>query len=67
MRADQYEIWIENHGKWAMVCWFADIEVASAVFRTRTYRQRLIHAIYEDGKLIQQEVLAELGRTRETA
>jgi hypothetical protein len=65
MRAEQYEIWIENRGKWEMTCWFADFAVASAVFANRTYRQRLIHATYENGTLVRQEVLAEVGRTRE--
>jgi hypothetical protein len=65
MRAEQYEIWVENRGKWELVAWFAEFPVASAVFATRTYRQRLVHATYDDGQLVAQEVLAEVGRTRE--
>jgi hypothetical protein len=65
MRAEQYEIWVENRGRWELVCWFASFDVASSVFANRTYRQRLIHATYENGTLVQQEVLAEVGRTRE--
>jgi hypothetical protein len=65
MRADQYEIRVENKGKWELVAAFADFEVASAVFRNRTYRQRLLHVVYEDGKKVSEEVLAEVGRTRE--
>jgi hypothetical protein len=65
MRAEQYEIWVENRGKWELVAWFASHAVASAVFSNRKYRQRLIHATYDNGTLIQQEVLAEVGRTRE--
>jgi hypothetical protein len=65
MRTEQYEIWVDHHGKWEMVAGFASLDVASAVFANRTYRQRLMRAIYEDGKLVQQEVLAEVGRTRE--
>jgi hypothetical protein len=65
MRVEQYEIWVDNHGKWEMIAWFTSFDVASAVFATRSYRQRLVRATYEDGRLMQQEVLAELGRTRE--
>ncbi len=62
---DQFEIWAENKGRWELVAWFVDFEVASAVFRNRTYRQRLIHAVYEDGKLSRQDVVAEVGNTRQ--
>ena len=67
MRAEQYEVWVENDDKWELIGWFLDFEVASAVFRNRTYRQRLIHAIYQDGRLEHQDILAEVGRTRQNA
>jgi hypothetical protein len=65
MRSEQYEIWVDNRGKWELVASFTDMDVAAAVFATRSYRQRLLHTIYEDGRLVQQDVLAEVGRTRE--
>jgi hypothetical protein len=65
MRAEQYEIWVESRGKWELVAWFSSFPIASAVFAIRTYRQRLIHTTYENGQLVAQEVLAEVGRTRE--
>jgi hypothetical protein len=64
-RWDQYEVWVDNQGTWEMLAWFRDPNVASAVFRNRTYRQRLVHAVYEDGKVVQQDVVAELGATRQ--
>lgn len=65
MRAELYEIWVEEQGRWVLVAAFASFDVASAVVANRTYRQRLVHSVYQDGKLAQQEVLAEVGRTRE--
>ena len=62
---EQYEIWVDNKGRWELVASFADFEVASAVFRNRTYRQRLIHAVYEEGKLSRQDIVAEVGSTRQ--
>jgi hypothetical protein len=63
---EQYEIWVDNHGKWERVAFFTHFDVASAVFSTRSYRQRLIHATYDDnGKKVSEETLAEIGRTRE--
>ena len=66
-RVEQFEILVERNGRWEMVASFADFDVASAIFANRTYRQRLVHAVYEGGKLVQQDLLAEVGRTRESA
>lgn len=66
-RWEQYEVWIHDRGKWGLIASFNDLEVASAVARNRASRVRLIHAIYEDHKLISQDVLAELGITREVS
>jgi hypothetical protein len=38
--------------------------VASAVARTRSSGMRLVHSFYQDGAVIDQQVLAELGATR---
>ena len=65
-RWDQYEVWAMTKGEWRQVGHFNDLELASAVFRNRTYRQKLVHSVYEDDKLLSQDVLAEVGRTRET-
>ncbi len=64
-RLEQFEVWASTKGQWGLVAAFLDIDVASAVFKNRTYRQRLIHAVYEDGKPVQQDILAEVGGTRE--
>lgn len=64
-RFEQYEVWASTKGQWGLVAAFPDVDVASAVFKNRTYRQRLVHAVYEDGKLVQQDVIAEVGGTRE--
>jgi hypothetical protein len=64
-RFERYEVWASTKGQWGLVAAFPDQDVASAVFKNRTYRQRLVHAVYEDGKLVQQDVLAEVGGTRE--
>jgi len=57
---DQYELWSLSNGKWELVMWFHEFDVASAVMRTR-----LIHAVYDGGQRIKEDVLAELGATRE--
>ena len=64
-RWEQYEVWVLTKGKWEVVAHFSDMEVASAVFRNRTYRQKLVHAVYEDGNRVSEDVMAEVGRTRE--
>lgn len=62
---DQYEVWAEKRGKWELVGSFRDFAVASAVARNYNYRMRLIHAHYDDDKLLKQDVIAEVGTTRE--
>ncbi|HLJ25692.1 MAG TPA: hypothetical protein VKY85_03185 [Candidatus Angelobacter sp.] len=47
-----------------MISSFHDFEVASTVVRNRSDKMKLIHAIYEDGKVVTQDVLAEMGATR---
>ena len=54
-----------NGDRWEVSSWFRDFDVASAVARGRSRRMRLIHAVYEDGKRVQEEILAEIGSTRE--
>ncbi len=47
-----------------MLAFFQDFEVASAVARNRSSKMRLIHTVYQDGAMIEQQILAELGTTR---
>lgn len=65
-RLEQYEVWIQSNSQWEMIASFADFEVASSLTRTRSSRMRLIHTIYDEGKLIFQDLLAEVGLTRES-
>ena len=63
---EQYEIWVDNHGKWERIALFRDLTAASAVFSNRNYRQKLLHVTYdENGKKVSQETVAEIGRTRQ--
>lgn len=64
-RWEQFEVWVYNKGKWELVAHYNDFDVASAVFSNRTYRQKLVHAVYEDNNRVSEDIMAELGRTRE--
>ena len=64
-RWEQFEVWTQNgSNRWEMIAAFSDFEVASAVARNRSSKMRLIHAIYENGKVLERDVLAEVGATR---
>lgn len=63
-RWEQYEIWIQKGGRWEMMAAFADFDIASATARSRSSQLRLIHATYEDDKVVAHDVLMELGTTR---
>ncbi len=65
MRFEQFEIWVLYGGRWELASVFRDLDVASAVARGRSRRVRLIRAVYEDGKRVQDDVIAEVGSTRE--
>lgn len=65
-RFDQYEVWIQNGDKWELSSAFPEFDVASAVAQARGARVRLVHATYEDSKLIEQQVIAEIGSVRDT-
>ena len=64
-RIEQYEIWAQNGDKWELASAFRDFEVASAVARSRTARVRLMHVVYEDGRVVEKQVIAAIGSTRE--
>jgi hypothetical protein len=61
-RWEQYEIWTEKDAKkWEMLGVFPAVELASALASGRSGRVRIIQTIYEDDKLISQEIIADLG------
>ncbi len=64
-RFDQFEIWALNGDKWELTSAFRDFDVASAVARSRSARVRLMHVVYEDGQVVEKQVIAEIGATRE--
>jgi hypothetical protein len=63
-RWEQYEIWVQNGVKWEMLACFQDFDVASAVARNRARKINLMLVTYEDGAIVNKDVLAELGDTR---
>jgi hypothetical protein len=64
-RFEQFEIWELNLGKWEFIAAFRDFEVANVLAHRRSYRVRLMHVTYEDSKPVQQDVLSEIGATRQ--
>ena len=64
-RFDQYEVWEFNHGRWELIGAFRDFDVANVLAHRRMYRVRLMHVIYENDKPVQQDVLTEIGATRQ--
>ncbi|MGZ4816534.1 MAG: hypothetical protein ACXVZV_14050 [Terriglobales bacterium] len=64
-RFQQFEVWQMNRGRWEFVASFLEFEVAYAVAKNRNDRVRLLKVTYEDGTAVQQEVIAEVGTTRE--
>jgi len=61
----QYEVWQMNRGRWEFVASFLEFEVAYAVAKNRNERVRLLKVTYEEGTAVHQEVIAEVGVTRE--
>ena len=64
---EQYEVWIQNGVAWEMIAWFSNLELAWALTAKRSRKMRLVHALYEDGKQVSQEVLAEVGILTESS
>jgi hypothetical protein len=67
---EQYEVWAiapEGGKRWQMVAAFQEFEVASAVASQRGERVRLVRAVYKDGKVAEQHVIAEVGKVREAS
>jgi hypothetical protein len=63
-RWEQFEVWTQNGEKWEFLGSFMHFDVAQAMAKNRPRRVRLIHAVYEDGKPVEQQILAEVGATR---
>jgi hypothetical protein len=68
-RWEQYEIWkpVPGNSRWELVAAFRDFDIASAVAKEPGQSLRLVRAIYEGNKLAEHHVIAEIGRTRQTA
>ena len=64
-RFEQFEVWEFNRGQWVFIASFRDFDVAHALARTRRYRVRLMQVMYEDDKAVDQQVLTEIGVTRD--
>ena len=54
-----------NRGRWEFVASFVDFDVAYAVAKNRDNRVRLLKVTYESELPVEQEVIAEVGATRE--
>jgi hypothetical protein len=63
-RWEQYEIWSLTGSRWDLVGTFMDLGVASAVARCRTECFRVIRAVFEDSKRVEEEILVDIGATR---
>jgi hypothetical protein len=61
---EQYEVWAFENNRWEMIAAFFDQDVASAVAQGRGSQVKLILAKYEDGDLVAQELIAEIGNIR---
>ena len=64
-RFEQFEIWEFNHGRWNFTASFRDFDVAQVMASKRRYRVRLLQLVYENGKAVDQQVLSEIGATRD--
>jgi hypothetical protein len=64
---EQFEVLQLQNEKWELVAAFRDLELATAVARTRRSNIRVVRAGYEDGKKVSEEILLDLGSTRDVA
>ncbi len=63
-RFEQFEIWQLNGKEWEMLAYFQDLDVASAMAKPRSNPIQLKRTKYDEGKLVEEEVLAEMGAMR---
>jgi hypothetical protein len=64
-RFEQFEVWQMNRERWEFVASFREFDVAYAVAKNRNNRVRLLKVTYEEGNPVEQEVIAEVGATRQ--
>jgi hypothetical protein len=58
----QYELWVQTgENKWEMIGVFPSTDMATAVGKARSRRARIIEVIYDGNKLLEQEIVVELG------
>jgi hypothetical protein len=60
-RFEQFEVWARNGDAWELVAWFRDFDVAQAVAQGRRTGVRLVHAVFEPGRPVRRDTLAEIG------
>jgi hypothetical protein len=62
IRQEQFEIWVQNgSARWDMLGCFQDADLASSLAKNHSTRSRLICVTFEHGKMISQEVIADMG------
>ena len=54
-----------SRGRWEFVASFLEFDVAYAIAKNRNERVRLLKVTYENGAPVEQEMIAEVGATRE--
>ena len=64
---EQFEVLQLHEEKWELVAAFQDLELATEVARNRRSNVRVVRAGYEDGKRVSEEILLDLGSTRDVA
>ncbi len=64
---EQFEVLQLHEDKWELVAAFQDLDFANEVARNRHSNVRVVHSAYDDGKKISEEILLDLGATREIA
>jgi hypothetical protein len=64
-RWEQYEIRVEkSEKKWETLGLFRDVGLATAVASQRSGRVRMIEIVYENDRMVSQEIIADLGHVR---
>ena len=64
-RFQQYEVWSMNEGHWEFIASFVEFDPANALAMNRKDRVRLLNVTYDHGTPLKQEVIAEVGATRD--
>jgi hypothetical protein len=66
-RLEQYEVLQLVGDKWELVAAFPEMELATEVARNRSANVRLVRATYQDGKKTAEDIILDLGSTRDVA